>query len=72
MSYWVNKIGNNNNANHKEFYCDKRTDIKNLPTLNSKGKNGDSCSVGSECLCLEDSSVWILGKDNNQWIELGV
>lgn len=70
MSYWIQKTGNNDNANYKEFRCDKRNDVTTLPTQKKIGTNNETCSIGSECLCLEDSSVWILGTD--KWIELGV
>ena len=72
MSYICKKIGSSENSNFKEFICDARTDINLLPTTTKQGVYGEYCYFGSECLCLEDSSVWILGKDNNQWIELGV
>ena len=28
------------------------------------------CACGSDCMCLEDSSIWILGKDTNEWKEV--
>ena len=44
-----------------EYVADTRDDIKNLST-----KLGQ---MGSTCLVIEDSSVWILGSDK-QWHEL--
>lgn len=38
MSYWINKIGNSNRANWRQFYCDKDNDIDNLPNSATKGK----------------------------------
>lgn len=73
MSYFCKKISSDANyTDLKEYVCDLRSDISNLPTIGKSGKNGDICSIGSECLCLEDTSVWVLGKDANKWIELGV
>lgn len=79
MAYWIQKTPNNHNlSGYKEYRCDYRTDIERLPRFGIEGKKqeGDStssypCSYGSECLCLEDSSVWSLGKDTNTWIEIG-
>lgn len=57
--------------------CDYRTDINKLPRIGIEGKKQDGdtvsstpCSCGSDCLCLEDSSVWVLGKDTNEWKEI--
>lgn len=44
-----------------EAVADHRTDIQELPR---------KWNVGSTCLVIEDSSVWILGNDKN-WHELG-
>lgn len=44
-----------------EAVADTRADIANLPT---------TWAVGSTCLVIEDSSVWILGNDLI-WHELG-
>ena len=79
MAYWVPEKSNNQNiSNHRNFYCDYRDDIQKLPKFGIPGEEqeGDTvsalpCAYGSDCLCLEDSSVWILGKDTNSWIELG-
>ena len=54
--------------------CDYVSDIKNLPTTSTEGalqpndtvcKN--KCAPGSQCLCHEDGSVWLLGKDTDKW-----
>lgn len=44
-----------------EAVADTRADIASLPT---------TWAVGSTCLVIEDSSVWILGNDLI-WYELG-
>lgn len=78
MAYWVQEIGTHHNfSNYRSFMCDYRSDITKLPRVNIEGEqqNGDTvssipCAYGSDCLCLEDSSVWILGKDTNRWQEV--
>lgn len=74
MAYWILKTNNYNGA--KYFQCDYINDIEKLPTTTKEGEKqeGDSvssyrCQYGSQCLCLEDSSVWLLGKDTNTWIK---
>ena len=71
MAYWINQAGNNNRANWRQFYCDTDTDIKNLPTSIAEGTKQDvdivahkKCSIGSECMSLTTSKVYILGSDN--------
>lgn len=44
-----------------EFVADTRADIDNVPT--------DIGQMGSTCLVIEDSSVWILDSDK-KWHEL--
>jgi hypothetical protein len=44
-----------------EFTADTRADIDTIPT--------ESWEMGSTCLVIEDSSVWILGSDK-KWHEL--
>lgn len=77
MAYWINESGNSNNSNYREFGCDKLADIPKLPTSTTEGEyqENDSvaskpCAVGSTCICLENSSVWMLGKEPNEWSEL--
>ena len=45
-----------------EFQADKLEDIATLP-------KSPICTSGSTCLCIEDSSVWMLGSDN-EWHEI--
>ena len=42
MSYWIQKTGNNDNANYKEFRCDKRNDVTTLPTQKKIGTNNET------------------------------
>lgn len=76
MAYWINQAGNKNRPNWRQFYCDTDTDIANLPTSDTEGvkQDGDStahkaCSVGSECLVLGTTSVYVLNSSDN-WVEL--
>ncbi len=78
MAYWVQETGNYHNfSNYKSFICDYISDIQKLPRVGVSGEKQDNdtvssapCSYGSDCLCLENSSVWILGKDTNEWSEV--
>lgn len=78
MAYWVQETSTTQNmSNYRSFYCDYRTDIDKLPRVGIEGEpqkndtvSHKPCSHGSDCLCLEDSSVWILGKDTNAWQEI--
>lgn len=78
MAYWIQETGtHHNSSNYRSFICDYRSDIAKLPKQNTYGEKqeGDTvssmpCSCGSDCICLEDSSVWILGKDTDEWQEV--
>lgn len=76
MAYWVQEISGIR-SNYRSFICDYRNDIQKLPKVSIAGaeQKDDTisslpCSYGSDCFCLEDSSVWILGKDTNEWKEV--
>ena len=79
MGYWIQEYGSDATArkNYRMYHCDYRSDIANLP-LNDRdgvqqGSNTISCSkahYGDQCLCLEDSSLWELRKEPNDWKEL--
>lgn len=45
-----------------EFQVDKLEDIATLP-------KSPTCASDNSCLCLENSSVWKLG-DDNEWHEI--
>lgn len=75
MAYWIVKSGNSQNSTWRYFQCDYMTDISKLPTTTKQGVEqvNDSvcsytCAPGSKCLCQEDGSIWLLGKDTNSWI----
>lgn len=78
MAYWIQETSTiQNRSGYKSFMCDYRTDINKLPRVGIEGEKQEDdstasypCSHGSDCLCLEDSSVWILGKDTNEWKEI--
>lgn len=77
MAYWIQETNVGNSSACKSYMCDYRSDIAKLPRIGIHGEEqeGDSvadnpCSWGSDCTCLEDTSIWILGKDTNQWIEI--
>ena len=76
MAYWINQSGNSTRPNWRQFYCDTDTDINNLPTSSRQGikQEGDSsahqsCSVGSECLVLDTTRVYILNS-SDVWREI--
>lgn len=74
MAYWIVQTNRYNNS--KYYQCDFISDISKLPTLKKEGEKqeGDTissycCAPGSQCLCQEDSSIWLLGKDTDNWIK---
>ena len=60
MAVKVIANGNTVQSSVVEIIADTESDIANLPT---------DVGVGSDCICLENSSVWMLGNDNT-WHEL--
>lgn len=79
MAYWIQEFGGNgqNRYNWRMYHCDYRDDIAKLPLNDKEGvKQGNdevSCTkatYGDQCLCLEDSSVWELRNEPNDWKEL--
>lgn len=74
MAYWVQDTDVDNNMGRKSLYCDFLADIDKLPTHKKEGVKqeddstaSNTCVYGSSCLCLEDTSVWILGKETDEW-----
>ena len=51
------KIISNSQSGVVEIVADTLDDIQDLPTI-------DDVGVGSDCIVLEDSSVYMLGNDN--------
>ena len=77
MAYWIQKVSSNYNmSNYRCFVCDYLSDISKLPKFGVEGKkqNDDIASSlpCSYCLCLEDSSRWILGKSTNEWQKINI
>ena len=78
MAYWIQEPQTTqNDSEYRSFMCDFRADIDKLPKKGIKGEvqADDStvslpCAAGSDCMCLEDSSLWILGKETNEWKEM--
>ena len=80
MAYWIQKTsGKQNMMNYRYFICDYISDIKKLPKFGIEGEKQEDdtisslpCSYGSVCLCLEDSSKWILSKATNEWKSVNI
>lgn len=60
MAYKIISNGPNIQSNVVEVIADTLTDLDTVPT---------SFGVGSDCIVLENSSVWMLGNDK-VWHEL--
>lgn len=56
------KIVSNLEAGVVEIMADERSDIDNLPDTSE-------VSMGSNCLVIEDGSVWILNSED-EWVEI--
>ena len=75
MAYWLNSNAERALNGQKSYYCDSPEDITDLPTNLNEGKNmGDSvthrkCNPGSFCLCIGDSSGWMLDS-TGEWKEM--
>ena len=78
MAYWLTEPETNRkNTKNKSYMCTHLADIEKLPKMGQNGepKEGDTisplpCGAGSDCLCLEDSSVWILDEETNEWVNI--
>ena len=62
MAYNIISQGNNKTAYLKEFVVDTESEIAELPTF-------PKTAIGSNCLVIETSNVYILGNDN-EWHKL--
>ena len=60
MAYKVISNGNNVQPSVVEIVADKKEDVDTLPT---------DVGVGSDCIVLEDSSVYMFGNDEH-WHEI--
>lgn len=61
MSYSTTAQGGTTTYGVMEYICDTLADKDTLPT--------DDISIGSSCIVLADSSVWMLGNDRT-WHQL--
>lgn len=57
MSYSIIKQSGQTTAYLKEFVVDTTAEIASLPTF-------PNCAIGSNCLVLSSSEVYMLGNDN--------
>lgn len=76
MSYWIHEAGNRNSSLWRFFMCDSLSDLQNLPTATKEGQPQpndtvckNQCCPGSQCFCLENGSMWLLGKDTDKWVQ---
>ena len=75
--YSITKVGDRTNSGSiREFVADKLEDISKLPHLKTQGiqqgndtVSNDCVMAGSSCFCIENSSVWMLGNDD-EWHEI--
>jgi len=75
ISYWIQETGTYHNySNYRKYMCDYLSDIQKLPRAGISGEKQENdtvssapCAHGSECICLENSTTWILSKDTNAW-----
>lgn len=62
MSYSITSQGGQTTAYLKEFVVDTEAEITSLPTF-------PKCAIGSNCLVIATSDVYMLGNDN-EWHKL--
>lgn len=62
MAYGITAQGDHKTAYLKEFVVDKESDVETLPTF-------PKCAIGSNCLVIETSDVYMLGNDG-KWHKL--
>ena len=64
MAYSILSQGGVTGGYLQSFCVDKREDIETLPVA-------PDCKSGSDCLVIEDSTVWMLNTEGTEWKELG-
>ena len=75
MAYWLDHNVDHIPGAQKSYFCDSSDDIADLPTSSQEGASmGDSvthlkCKPGSFCLCIADSSGYILNSQD-EWVEV--
>lgn len=60
MAFWEDTKESVGSSIQKSLYCDTEADVANLPT------SEDEIGLGSTCLVIESSNVYILGS-NRTW-----
>lgn len=78
MAYWIVKTGSRHSSTTwRYFQCDYLSDVNKLPTQTTEGEKQENDTIssmivspGSQCLCHEDGSLWLLGKDTNKWVKV--
>lgn len=66
--FWIQENGKDkNNRDYRLFYAEFASDLPLLPTDKKEGTQVDGnssanykCALGSECLCIENSNLYIL------------
>lgn len=75
MAYWIDYNNSYVPSRQMSYMCDTASDIADLPTSSNEGAimNDDvthkTCKEGSFCLCIGDSSGWILNS-NDEWVKV--
>lgn len=59
-----------NKNGYSMFYCDKSSDINDLPKANTANSKGEKCSPFSEAFVIEDGSAWVLRGDTDTWTSI--
>ena len=63
MAFWEDQDSQLRNSTKKSFMADSASDISSLPT-------DDSVAIGSDCLTIDTSDVYILDSTKT-WVKLG-
>lgn len=77
MAYWIQE-SDCSKYSRRMYNCDFRADVAGLPTNTRLGdvdradcpEAADYAHYGDRCLCLEDTSVYELRKETDDWKEL--
>lgn len=64
MSYTITKQSGITNGYIASYQVDTRDDVNTLPL-------SPDAKPGSDCIVIEDSSIWLLNTDGTEWKELG-
>lgn len=64
MAYLITKQGGVTRGYVASLQVDTRADIATLPIA-------PELAAGSDCIVLEDASLWVLNTAGNEWVEFG-